>query len=86
MGLTDLFKRKTPAEMIKENQRMINRAIRELDRERTKMEAQEKKVIGDIKKTAKTGQMDAVKVMAKDLVSVRVEKIILLYFEPILTL
>merc|ERR1711976_355432 len=41
------------------------------DRERTKMEAQEKKVIGDIKKTAKTGQMDAVKVMAKDLVRTR---------------
>lgn len=42
--------------------------MRELDRERTKMEQQEKKVIADIKKMAKQGQMDAVKVMAKDLV------------------
>merc|ERR1739848_183351 len=71
MGLTDLFKRKTPAEMIRENKRMIDRAIRDLDRERVKMEQQEKKVIGDIKETAKTGQMDAVKVMAKDLVRTR---------------
>merc|ERR1711972_427387 len=71
MGLTDMFKRKTPAEMIRENKRMIDRAIREMDRERVKMEQQEKKVIADIKKTAKTGQMDAVKVMAKDLVRTR---------------
>ena len=39
--------------------------MRELDRERTKMEQQEKKIIADIKKMAKQGQMDAVKVMAK---------------------
>merc|ERR1712173_101370 len=71
MGLTDMFKRKTPAELIRENKRMIDRAIREMDRERVKMEQQEKKVIADIKKTAKTGQMDAVRVMAKDLVRTR---------------
>jgi charged multivesicular body protein 2A len=71
MGFTDMFKRKTPAELIRENKRMIDRAIREMDRERVKMEQQEKKVIADIKKTAKTGQMDAVKVMAKDLVRTR---------------
>merc|ERR1711912_24531 len=58
-------------ELIRENKRMIDRAIREMDRERVKMEQQEKKVIADIKKTAKTGQMDAVKVMAKDLVRTR---------------
>ena len=40
-------------------------AMRELDRERSKMEQQEKKIIADIKKMAKQGQMDAVKVMAK---------------------
>jgi len=71
MGLTDMFKRKTPTELIRENKRMIDRAIRDMDRERVKMEQQEKKVIADIKKTAKTGQMDAVKVMAKDLVRTR---------------
>merc|ERR1719325_421587 len=50
---------------------MIDRSIRELERERTRLEAQEKKVIADIKKTAKLGQMDAVRVMAKDLVRTR---------------
>ena len=43
--------------------------MRELDRERTKMEQQEKKIIADIKKMAKQGQMDAVKVMAKVIMS-----------------
>ncbi|XP_025916610.1 charged multivesicular body protein 2a, partial [Apteryx rowi] len=41
------------------------------DRERQKLEAQEKKIIVDIKKMAKQGQMDAVKIMAKDLVRTR---------------
>merc|ERR1712183_902016 len=51
--------------------RALNKAIRELDREKTKMEQQEKKIIADIKKMAKQGQMDAVKIMAKDLVRTR---------------
>lgn len=45
--------------------------MRDLDRERMKMEQQEKKVIADIKKLAKDNQMDAVKIMAKDLVRTR---------------
>ncbi|KAA8581234.1 hypothetical protein FQN60_002815 [Etheostoma spectabile] len=64
-------KRKTPEEMLKQNQRALNRAMRELDRERMKLEQQEKKIIADIKKMAKQGQMDAVKIMAKDLVRTR---------------
>lgn len=64
-------KKKTPEQMLRENQRLLNRAMRELDRERTKMEQQEKKIIIDIKKMAKQGQMDAVKIMAKDLVRTR---------------
>jgi hypothetical protein len=44
---------------------------RELDRERTKLEQQEKKLISDIKKSAKAGQMPACKVIAKDLVRTR---------------
>merc|ERR1712168_268535 len=61
-------KRKTPEQMLRENQRLLKRTIGDLDRERMKMEQQEKKIIADIKKMAKDGQMDAVKVMAKDLV------------------
>ncbi|KAL1509765.1 hypothetical protein ABEB36_004451 [Hypothenemus hampei] len=67
-----LFGKKiTPEEMLRKNQRALNKAIRDLDRERQKMEQQEKKVINDIKKLAKEGQTDAVKIMAKDLVRTR---------------
>lgn len=64
-------KRKTPEEMLRQNQRALNRAMRDLDREKQKLEQQEKKIIMDIKKMAKQGQMDAVKIMAKDLVRTR---------------
>lgn len=50
-------KRVTPEEMLRKNQRALNKAIRDLDRERQRMEQQEKKIIADIKKMAKEGQM-----------------------------
>lgn len=50
-------KRVTPEEMLRKNQRALNKAIRDLDRERQRMEQQEKKIIADIKKMAKDGQM-----------------------------
>ena len=54
--------------------------IRELDRERNQLERQEKKLVVDIKKMAKSGQMEAVKIMAKDLVRTRnfIKKFILM--------
>ncbi|KAL2586892.1 hypothetical protein AAZV13_13G080800 [Glycine max] len=52
-------KRKTPAELLRENKRMLDKS------------SQEKKLILEIKKSAKQGQMGAVKVMAKDLVRTR---------------
>ncbi|KFB42764.1 AGAP001285-PA-like protein [Anopheles sinensis] len=64
-------KRMTPDEMMRKNQRALNKAMRDLDREKMKMEQQEKKIIADIKKLAKENQMDAVKIMAKDLVRTR---------------
>lgn len=71
-GMEFLFgKRKTPEQMLRKHQRTLNKAIRDLDRERTKMENQEKKVIADIKNMAKAGKMDEVKIMAKDLVRTR---------------
>ncbi|KAJ2045044.1 Charged multivesicular body protein 2A, partial [Coemansia sp. S16] len=60
-------KRVTPQEALRKNIRSLKKAQRELDRERVKMEAQEKKLIADIKKSAKADQRDACKVMAKDL-------------------
>lgn len=50
-------KRITPEEMLRKNQRALNKAMRDLDRERVRMEQQEKKIIADIKKMAKDGQM-----------------------------
>ncbi|KAJ6611756.1 vacuolar sorting protein DID4 [Mycena sp. CBHHK59/15] len=61
----------TPAERLRQHQRSLAKAQRELDRERTKLEASEKKLITDIKKSAKDGQLNACKVMAKDLVRTR---------------
>lgn len=64
-------KRKTPAELLRENKRMLDRSIREIERERQSLQAQEKKLIVEIKKTAKQNQMGAVRVMAKDLIRTR---------------
>ncbi|PNH07871.1 Vacuolar protein sorting-associated protein 2 1 [Tetrabaena socialis] len=61
-------KKKTPAELLRENKRQLDKAIRELDRERAGLQQQEKKTIAEIKKMAKEGQMESVKVMAKSLV------------------
>lgn len=42
---------------MKENQNLIRKSIREIEREKRKMENQETKLINDMKKTAATGQM-----------------------------
>jgi hypothetical protein len=47
----------TPAERLRQHQRALAKAQRELDRERGKLEQSEKKLITDIKKSAKAGQM-----------------------------
>ncbi|KAF9496047.1 Snf7-domain-containing protein [Pleurotus eryngii] len=61
----------TPAERLRQHQRSLAKAQRELDRERAKLEQSEKKLMMDIKKSAKAGQMNACKVMAKDLIRTR---------------
>jgi charged multivesicular body protein 2A len=61
----------TPAERLRQHQRSLAKAQRELDRERGRLEQSEKKLVGDIKKSAKNGEMGACKVMAKDLVRTR---------------
>jgi len=53
-----LFGRQTtPEEMLRKNNRALERAVRDLDRERARMEQREKRIIADIKKMAKNGQM-----------------------------
>jgi len=56
---------------MKEYKRNIQKSVRELDRERTTLERQEKKLMADIKKEAKNGRNDTAKIMAKDLVRTR---------------
>lgn len=63
--------KKTLKEQLRENKREINRAVRKLDRERTNLQLQEKKLVIEIKKMAKQGQIASVKIMAKDLVRTR---------------
>jgi len=68
----NIFGRAKPLkEVLRENKRMISKAVRELDRERSALEKEEKRLISDIKKFAKQGQMGSVKIMAKDLVRTR---------------
>jgi charged multivesicular body protein 2A len=58
-------KEKPLKEILRENKRTINRAVRELDREKMTLEREEKRLVMDIKKAAKEQQMAAVKIMAK---------------------
>lgn len=62
-AFASIFGKKKPLkEVLRENKRTITRAVRDIDREKTNLEKQEKKLIGEIKKNAKAGQMGAVKV------------------------
>ena len=58
-------------DVLRENKRMINKAVRELDREKMGLEREEKRLMMEIKKAAKENQMQSVKIMAKDLVRTR---------------
>lgn len=44
-------------ELLRENKRLIDRSIREIDRERNSLQLQESKLIMEMKKNAKNGQM-----------------------------
>jgi hypothetical protein len=58
-------KEKPLKEVLRENKRMITRAVRELDREKMSLEKEEKRLIMEIKKAGKAQQMSTVKIMAK---------------------
>lgn len=57
----------TPQEKLRKHQRGIEKTIRELDREKRKLEIQQANVTKGIKKNAKDGEWGAVKQQAKDL-------------------
>jgi len=64
-------KEKPLKEQLRENKRMITRAIRELDRETRTLQREEQRLTIEIKKMARENQMKAVKIMARDLVRTR---------------
>jgi charged multivesicular body protein 2A len=66
-----LFKKKSPSEILRENKRQIDKHLRELDRERSQLQQQEKKLTIEIKRMAKENQLKSVRVLAKDLVRTR---------------
>eukprot|EP00656_Telonema_subtile_P027526 TRINITY_DN2962_c0_g1_i3.p1 TRINITY_DN2962_c0_g1~~TRINITY_DN2962_c0_g1_i3.p1 ORF type:complete len:251 (+),score=85.17 TRINITY_DN2962_c0_g1_i3:152-904(+) len=61
----------TPKEMMRKQDRAIKRALRDLTKERTALERNEKKMNVDLKKMAQKGQMPACKHIAKDMVRCR---------------
>jgi len=68
----NLFKKgPTPEEQMKEYKRNLDRTVRELERERTKLATQEKQLNVQMKKTAKAGDQNALRIMARDLVRTR---------------
>lgn len=69
--LKSLFHRETPEESMKKYKRGLDKTVRDLERERTKLVAQEKKIMMEMKKMAKADQMDSVRIMAKDMVRTR---------------
>ena len=58
-------------EIVREHQRAIRKAIRELDKEINALTAAEKKLTKDIKEMAKKGQMGPARIMAKDFAKTR---------------
>ncbi|CAH8493059.1 Charged multivesicular body protein 2A [Schistosoma haematobium] len=60
--------RKTPEEQLRDSKRTIARTLREIDREKTQLERERVRITNEIRALAKRGQIDAVKVMAKQLV------------------
>lgn len=45
------------AEKLKQHKRLLNASVRELERERSKLERQEKQLLAEIKKMAKASQL-----------------------------
>ncbi|KAI0014793.1 Snf7-domain-containing protein [Xylariomycetidae sp. FL0641] len=72
-------KRMTPAERLRKNQRMVNKAIREMDQEINKLQRQEKTLYTQIKKSAEKGEMGAARIQAKDYV--RTQKYITKFYQ-----
>ena len=63
--------KKTPKELARENKRIVDRAVRQIERERTKLDGNEKKLLEEIKKLAKKNQHATARALSKDLIRTR---------------
>ncbi|XP_003962059.1 charged multivesicular body protein 2Ba [Takifugu rubripes] len=72
--MASLFKKKTVDDIIKEQSREMRSTQRQIARDRGALEKQEKQLEAEIKKMAKTGNMGACKILAKQLVQLRQQK------------
>merc|ERR1712157_277496 len=63
--------KKTMKQIIREQKRINNRSIRQLERELNKLKKEEKKNQIEMKRLAKQGQHTAVRHLAKDIVRIR---------------
>lgn len=69
--LANLFRSETPQEAMRKYKRGLDRTVRDIDRERNKLQMQERKIVLEMKKMAKQDQIDSVRIMARDLVRTR---------------
>ncbi|XP_036401217.1 charged multivesicular body protein 2b-like [Megalops cyprinoides] len=72
--MASLFKKKTVDDVIKEQNRELRGTQRQIARDRAALEKQEKQIELEIKKMAKTGNKEACKILAKQLVQLRKQK------------
>ena len=61
----------TPKELARQNKRTVDKAVRQIEREQTKLSNSEKKCLEDIKKLAAKNQHAPAKIMCKNLVRTR---------------
>ena len=66
--------RNTARDLSRQNQRVINRAQRDLAAERMRLEAQERKIVAEIKALGRQNRVQDARVLAKHLVAVRDRK------------
>lgn len=72
--MSSLFKKKTVDDIIREQSKEMRTTQRQITRDRTALEKQEKQLEAEIKKMAKSGNREACKILAKQLVQLRKQK------------
>ncbi|XP_077393612.1 charged multivesicular body protein 2Ba [Festucalex cinctus] len=72
--MASLFKKKTVDDIIKEQSRELRSTQRQITKDRSALEKQEKQLEAEIKKMAKSGNREACKILAKQLVQLRKQK------------